>query len=472
MLPSSPFTRTLVFAGVLESSELLTPTFSIEVAYSTIGGHSPTGIIRGTSADFDALEKFFRSKKSALCTARSISKERETITCTGVHIKEIREQRFAKDEKLTIHQVIGRFTIERLEISKAFNSSSSGKKRRIVFFLTGPSQLWLSHAMRTISYTGEITVEQMNTELTLDCVPDRITLSPHFVLTEGARLGRTPRETGQAELFSLTVDDADGQRDGVAFSTHATALTDTLCLLMGFLSKAYISWFASAYSDDRMLIETYRDVEATESEAPGWEDVILSPNDIRAFLNKAFLAYNERAKRNFDVRLPILHYIWSQSSRFAEERFTLLFFALEKLLSSLDAESPDPELLSDAELREVWKVIHPKLEGMNKTCGQIDLIRQKRRELQRAPLKHRLKSHLCALDISLEDINGDEGLASMIGVRNLLTHEKGELPIAKVMFETSRLETVPERTLLKLLAWTGKDKTPTYRNLQIRDQPL
>jgi hypothetical protein len=169
------------------------------------------------------------------------------------------------------------------------------------------------------------------------------------------------------------------------------------------------------------------------------------------------------------VRIPVLHYIWSQSSRFAEDRFTLLFFALEKLLSSFDATNPEPELLSDTELSRLWKVIRTVLLEIGKSADQIDLILQKRRELQRPPLKYRLRRHLHELGVILDDMDGEEGLGSMIRVRNLLTHEKGEVPVEEIVFETRRLETIVERMLLKLLSWSGKDHTPTHDNWPIRD---
>jgi hypothetical protein len=38
------------------------------------------------------------------------------------------------------------------------------------------------------------------------------------------------------------------------------------------------------------------------------------------------------------------------------------------------------------------------------------------------------------------------------------------VPIRDIAFETSRLETLVERMLLKMLGWQGRDKTPTLAN--------
>jgi hypothetical protein len=58
----------------------------------------------------------------------------------------------------------------------------------------------------------------------------------------------------------------------------------------------------------------------------------------------------------------------------------------------------------------------------------------------------------------------------MARVRNLLTHEKGEVPIDEIDYETRRLETIVERMLLKLLSWSGKIRSPTYYNRPVRDE--
>jgi hypothetical protein len=151
-----------------------------------------------------------------------------------------------------------------------------------------------------------------------------------------------------------------------------------------------------------------------------------------------------------------------------EDRFTTLFFALEKLLSSLDEHDPEDDLLTDSELSKLWKALQPTLEEMGKTPNQIALVLAKRPELQRVPLMHRLTRHLDALGIDVTDIGGAKGLRKLVNVRNLLTHEKGEVPIDKVVYESHRLETIVERMLLKLLSWNGKTLTPTYNNRPIK----
>jgi hypothetical protein len=106
----------------------------------------------------------------------------------------------------------------------------------------------------------------------------------------------------------------------------------------------------------------------------------------------------------------------------------------------------------------------PALEAMGKTEEQIGLIRDKRAELQRIPLKHKEIRHLGLLGVEFADIGGEAGLGKMNRVRNLLTHDHGEVPIRDIAFETSRLETLVERMLLKMLGWQGRDKTPTLAN--------
>jgi hypothetical protein len=379
---------------------------------------------------------------------------------------------FAKDEQSTIQQVLGRFSIDRVDIRTKFNSPATVKRREVTFLLTGPSDLWLVHASQTLRYTGEISVWHPDPALPLDATRDQVSTVPHFVYGDYPRAkAYAPRETAQAQLFSIGVLDAfETERDGVAFLEDSTALVDKLCLLMSFLSKTYISWFTCAYSDGEEVLQSYRQVRTGDDEAPDWEDLVLSPRDIRAFLNEALTGYNSRTAEGFDLRLPMLYYIWAQSSRFVEDRFTTLFFTLEKLLSSLDERNPEDQPLTRSELSKLWEVMRPALEEMGKTPAQIDLVLAKRSELQRVPLMYRITRHLSALEIDVTDIGGATGLSSMVGVRNHLTHRRGEVPIEKVICEIRRLETIVERMLLKLLSWSGNNRTPTYKNRPILNE--
>jgi hypothetical protein len=471
LLPSSPYTKTRIFAGVFEVGELKTAQLSIEIAYSLTNGHPPAGIIRGTSADYRAIEGFFRANHGSLCTLHSVSRERESIVCTDVRIRRLTEKLFPKDEQSTIHQVLGYFAFERANIRTEFRTPASEKKRQATFILAGPSRLWLSFASRTHSYTGDISITHSDPALPLDTTRDRVSTSPHFVYVDYLPVKGTPRQTGQAELFSLVVDDAfELERNGTAFIADSTALVEKLCLLMSFLSKAYITWFTCNYSDGSEVLQSYLNVRTTEAEAPDFEEVILETEDIRPFINQALAGYDKSTAAGFDLRIPMLYYIWAQSSRFVEDRFTTLFFTLEKLLSSLDERDPEDDLLTAQELSKLWKVMRPALEEMGKTPYQIDLVLAKRAELKRSPLMHRIERHLNALEISVTDIGGAAGLRKMAAVRNLLAHEKGEVPIETVIYETHRLVTVVERVFLKLLSWNGKHRTPTYNNRPIRGE--
>ena len=460
------FTKTLEFAGVFESGEHRSPQLSIEITYSQINAHPPTGIIRGTSAEYRALERFFLAKRSPLCTLRSTAPER-AITCHEVMVRQISEKMFAKVEQTTIHQVLGRFVIGRLEMRHHLKPSAGPVKRHMTFYLTGPSKPWLTTALRTLSWSGNTTTEVHNDILTLDsAAPDTVTVRPHFVYAESPLSGASQKHTVEAELYAVSVDSVPlADDEGTKFSERATALVESLCLLMGFLSKARITWFASILSGGGTFVDVVRDEKTVGIEAPHWDEMVIYADDIRPFLNIALTAY-----RNSDIelRLPILHYISAQSSRFVEDRFTVLFFALEKMLSALDGLEPE-ELLTKKQLSDLWKVVRPELEGMQKTPEQMKLIQDKRTELQRPPLKHRIDRHLAALGVDISDIGGDAGLGRMYRVRNHLTHVHGEVPIEEIMVETRRLETIVERMLLKLLKWDGKTHTPTSVNRPIEE---
>src|ERR1043165_792826 len=178
---SSLFSKTLEFAGVFGAGEQRSPQLSIEMSYSQINEHPPTGIIRGRSAEYEALYRFFRTKPSTVCTLRSSSPER-AITCHGAMIPHISEKMFAKDEQAAIHQVLGRFTIRHLEMRHHLTPSTDPVKRHMTFYLTGPSTLWMTTTLRELAWSGNTTTEAQDDLLTLDsAAPDTVSVRPHFV---------------------------------------------------------------------------------------------------------------------------------------------------------------------------------------------------------------------------------------------------------------------------------------------------
>jgi hypothetical protein len=464
LLPNDKFTRTLEFAGIFEAGERRTPPFSIELGHSTINSHVPKGIIRGTGKDYEVIERFFMSSRPPTCVLRSSSEKRESIVCKEVLMHGLSNRMFPDDEKGTIHQVIGHFSFEEVEIRRLFGVRPESARKRAQFIMDGPSALWMTYSQQVLADTGEIENQVHDSSMFLDNVPEAIEARPHYVYAQPSRKSGSVKEVVQAKLFSVIVDAPGADLRSIEeFMVHSSEIADTLCLLVGFLSKSPIRWFSSTYVDGNILIERHRAAKANSDEPPHWDEVVLSSKCIRQFLSTAFAAFRTAPI----ARLPVLYYIWSQSARFVEDRFTVLFFALEKMLSFLDKMHPEPALLSDPELTALWKTVRPSLLSMGKSPEQAGLIQEKRSELKRPPLRHKICRHLRTLSINLDDVGGDEGLRKMIRVRNRLTHDGEEVPIDEVVFETKRLETIVERMLLRLLGWSGDYHTPTSNNRSI-----
>ena len=105
------FTKTLEFAGVFRDGDLATKPLSIEIRYSPLNAHPPTGIIRGTAADWPGLESFFHGRRSSLCESESVSsaEEREKICSKQVLLRKISMRTYPDDETETIQQILGHF---------------------------------------------------------------------------------------------------------------------------------------------------------------------------------------------------------------------------------------------------------------------------------------------------------------------------------------------------------------------------
>ena len=58
---------------------------------------------------------------------------------------------------------------------------------------------------------------------------------------------------------------------------------------------------------------------------------------------------------------------------------------------------------------------------------ELEAIMEKIAELKRPTLKRRLRHYLSELGITYDDIGGDEGIDSMVNVRNRITHQHGQV---------------------------------------------
>jgi uncharacterized protein YutE (UPF0331/DUF86 family) len=112
-------------------------------------------------------------------------------------------------------------------------------------------------------------------------------------------------------------------------------------------------------------------------------------------------------------------------------------------------------------------MVDAELIGLKKSRCRVEMVKEKISELSRPTFYRRLLHRLRKLKVELKDIGGEAGLRQMIAVRNGLIHTTHEPPIEKIDLEASRVETVVERLLLRILGWTEKSHTPTPTNRRI-----
>lgn len=431
-----------------------------------INGHPPIGIVLGTSAEALALQRFVMG--SHICELSSISEEREKIICAGVRFLRTLHRSLPADERHIVKQVIGRFAMERFEARATWKNPGEDIPRKIMFLLNGPSKLWMTSADRDLSHTGEITMDVQDEDIFLDEVMDLIEVRPHHMYAAYPTTDDIdPEQIIDAALYSLIIEEnGETERDEAAFCNDSRKIAETLCLIMSFLSKSYISWSSYAFSSAGVQVNTFRELRGVPRTDIRQEDMILSFEDTRPFLKGAYTAYLAREAEDFDILMPLLHYIFSHSARFVDERFSTLFYGLEKIISSLDRRSKAKALLNKTELSKVSACLKEKLVELGKSL-ELEAIMEKIAELKRPTLKRRLRHYLSELGITYDDIGGDEGIDSMVNVRNRITHQHGQVAIEDIVREAGRLETIVERLLLALLGWTGKSRL-SYANRRLR----
>lgn len=468
------FSKKAVFAGVFRNGELITPPLSIEVQYSPINAHPPRGTIHGTSTEYKSLEHFFMRRTETVCLLESISSSagRERITCKGVLIREISERRYADDETGLIQQTIGRFVVDELHIEHEIPDSTQPKQEAI-FSLDGPTLLWMSDDLRSLSYTGNVTTKVRGGDLVLNSLPGlRIQARPHFhYISQGdgqsdelTKDSRGRRSLAETEIFVLTISQSDISQEIPNFQEVASRVNERLCLLVSFLSKRHVRCFSRTFVSTTRLTEIYSSISPGRRDAPQWEDVILAPAEIQSFIQNAFERYDEQSRNGIDIRLPILAYIHAQNAQFVDYEFLSLFRSLEMLVDALDSSKQAKPLVSKEDLLQLKKVLRTELKRMNKTKNDRKAIYEKLPELQRPNFLTRVTSHLEHALVDLEDIGGFRGIEKTIQIRNLLIHSAQEPCMDEIANEISRLETIVERLILRLLGWAGRTHTPTLNN--------
>ena len=482
------FTKTLDFAGIFQSEDLKTKPLSIQIRYSPINAHNPTGIILGASDDHDDLEHFFMAKSQPLCRLESISSAevRPKICSKEILLKAVARTHWSPAEDSTIQQIIGRFEIFDLSIEHSFSPGST-ESRQITFFMTGHHESWMSHTFRELSYSGNIKTTAPRARMPIGALRDvRLLARPHFFYTDRYEVERImdphdkaeitsapfPRMQAEAQIFGLTVIDREPDRDDEVFEARAHAVAETLCLIVSFLAKAHVDWFGTSLFTGERLVDNFRPIDSPSPERrAGWMESVLDPADIRSFLSKAFSAYTKHAMAGVDLRLPIILYVAAQTAPTIDESFILLFRGLEKLIAVIEDRQAGRPLLQTDELEALREAIRSELKTLRKPKRVRGAVYKNVGGLARHSFKHRLLRQLHLRRVGVEDIGGDQGLSSMIVVRNKLIHSGEHIDIEDIIREYGRFETVVERMLLRLLGWRGRTNTPTSTNRGILAQP-
>lgn len=492
---AAAFTRTVDFAGVFKAGDgasesvQQTSPLSIQIRYSEINAHPPTGVVFGTRAEFRELELFFVRSRGGFCSIQSVSSTpgHERIYCSGVLLHTVSGPGGPKDERDIIKCVIGYFRLREIRTEYDFrpvdgpNDDAGARHREATCILGGPTLVWASHATRIYSCRGSVKTVTPRAHFRLAGVSDiGLAARPYFIRASKYDLARsldphigaaavaesfsTAQVSAEAEAFALHIEDRVRSRSDEEFSARSEDVAERLCLLASLLSKTPIRWFEKTIVSGDRLVRIVRDVEVPGDRGVWWEDIIVLPEDLRAFFSRAFGEYGKLRDAGTDLKIPILLYVAAQKAVSIGDTIILLFRALEALVALLDAQAGGMGLLDAREMKAVRAHLQQFLRQMGKPEEHIDQIIKRASNLSDPPLAYRLKRHLSVLKIDLADIGGEDGVGKMMQVRNRLVHAGKEPPIRQMDEERARLETILDRMFLRLLGWRGRDNTPTYVN--------
>lgn len=472
------FTETARFAGVFQAEGKSTSPVSIELSYSRTNDHPPYGIIRGTAAEYDRLELFFR-RFHAPYRLESVSQEigRDRFVAERTILRSLHRTPYPNEEAKTVHQIIGEFEVIDFSIFHRLRNPSN-ETRKIIFFMAGPSGQWAARSLRRSYDDGNIKTEHLHPSRSISgCEEIKMNIQRYYLhcsVPNGefsnrkadSLQGAHPHRSFmvEAELVSLEIEDLSQNTSDEYFCTRAIDIVDAAADITSFISKASTQWYSYRVSTLNSIKEHFRGTQHDRDPGYHYDDHVVGEGDVPEFLGIAVGAYLQRRKEGLDLKLPLRQYVATHRARYINDQLSTIYNALEQIVSMVPDNIKGGHLLQKGDFRLFKRVTERTLLRLDFPEPICNTIINKLRNTTDPGFRGKLTNILKHWDIDIEDIGGEKRLASACQTRNALIHSHTEPDIKAMIQGRNFLVTLFERLALKLLGWSGRIVTPTPAN--------
>lgn len=472
------FSETVSFAGVFKANGQSSPVVSVEVSYSRTNDHPPYGVIRGTAAEYDRLEIFFRRFKAPYrLESTSQATGRDRFVSQMIIIRSLSRTPYPDEEAPTVHQVIGNFEVLDFSIFHKIHNDIA-KTKKIVFLMAGPRGQWAARSIRRASYDGNVKTEHIDAFRSIVGVDDlKLTVQRHYLhrmVSGGMNLSRKQEEINranphrsfmvEADLVSLEFEDLLEQRSNSDFCERAIEIADASSDVTSFISKASTQWFSYVMVTPGMITDHFKTTKYDPDPGYHYEDHVVGEGDVPEFFGSAVSSYLQRRREGLDLMLPLRQYVAAHRAYYMNDQLSTIYNALEQVVSMTPKDIKGGALLTKSEFRLFKRVTERTLTRLNFSKSTSGTIINKLRNTTDPGFRGKLLTILSHWNIDISDIGGEEQLAKACKTRNALIHSHTEPDIRDMVQGRNFLVTVFERLALALLGWNGHITTPTLAN--------
>jgi len=240
-------------------------------------------------------------------------------------------------------------------------------------------------------------------------------------------------------------------------------------------------WFSRSWGTDRYSATLHQKTREPTEKSRRREAPLMGGE--REFVRRALPKYRQLRAEGWDLFLPLSMVTASSEDMYVEQRFAMLFMALEHLRDHYANKKQVAQIVDEPRYRDVRSALKAKVKEMV-ASGQLseraaELMIEKVGELNRPSLWGHLEPLFAEYRVEWRDLY-PPGLVSdrppFIQIRNLLFHTGKKVSVDRLWLESLRLRAVLDRFFLSALGWHRPSDAPvSYREVlsrELGDEPL
>lgn len=450
--PKQPFCERHEFLARFSKNNEVAPNIHTVIQYSKIKPSEISGRVFGTKETYDQLTKII-NQPGVSCKFESEVSKNQVILSEEVTFTNITKHGYGYNNMI---YAVADLSFMKLTIEERYPEMANVSERHLTFFLSGPRNLWSVQMSKMPSLTGAIPAKMHNSTIDLNKkFPFSLEILPcHFY--DKDTITKFDLTTSVMALHYKTNKNIN-QFSNEEFINLATTLTNDLILLVSFVSRRWIRWFRYHLETNKCSVTFLRRISECATDEPSWS--LVEQWDARKFLKMAFTELRKLRSESFNLIMPLIYYISSNEAQYLEDKFAILFLALEKLKDLYASKKK----LKDIVPKNNFKILESNLKNCIRQsildANVRSLIYRKIPELNRPPLNSILDSMFSEYGIAWTDIYPQGSKYTFINTRDKLFHSTDEIDMELLAKEHTRLQVIVERILLILLGWNNLSRT-------------